>query len=535
MSGGRIYLYDTTLRDGAQTQGVTFTVGDKLKVARMLDLLGIDYIEGGWPGANPTDDAFFGEQRPALGRAKLCAFGMTRRAGRSAANDPGLRALLQARSDVITLVGKSSARQAEGALGVTRTENLAMIRESIAEAKRHVPEVMFDAEHFFDAFKEDPDYALACLAAALEGGADWLVLCDTNGGTLPFEVEEMVARVRARFPEAKLGIHAHNDTGNAIANSLAAVRAGCTQIQGTLNGLGERCGNADLVALIPTLVFKLGFDVGIPPENIRHLTHLSRTFDELLNRVPNRHAPYVGASAFAHKGGLHASAVLKDPSFYEHIDPELVGNTRDILVSDQAGRSSLRRRFEEMGIHIEVDEEQTRRILQLVKAREAEGYSYDGASASFELLVRRELGQVPQYFDVLRFRVIDERRYNARGELIHVSEATVKLRVGSREYHEVADGHGPVNAIDRALRKALVEVYPPLARMRLVDYRVRILSPERGTAAITRVMIESEDDRGNVWQTVGVSENIIVASYHALHDAITWKLLREGMPAADGP
>lgn len=534
MTGKRIFLYDTTLRDGAQTQGVTFTVGDKLKVARMLDSLGVDYVEGGWPGANPTDDQFFGEKRPRLSRSKLCAFGMTRRAGRSAANDPGLRALFDVRPDVVTLVGKSSARQAEGALGVTRSENLDMIRESIAEAKRHVPEVMFDAEHFFDAFKADPDYALACLEAALGGGADWLVLCDTNGGTLPFEIEEIVGRVRERFPEARLGIHAHNDTGNAIANSLAAVRAGCTQIQGTLNGLGERCGNADLVALIPTLVFKMGLDVGIPPENIRHLTHLSRTFDELLNRVPNRHAPYVGASAFAHKGGLHASAVLKDPSFYEHIDPDLVGNSRDILVSDQAGRSNLLRRFEEMGIHLDIDEHQTRRILDLVKTREAQGFSYDGASASFELLVRRELGQVPDYFDVVRFRVIDERRYNARGELVHVSEATLKVRIGTREFHEVADGDGPVNAIDRALRKALVEVYPVLADMRLVDYKVRILTPERGTAAVIRVMIESEDSQGRLWQTVGVSENIIVASYNALHDAITWKLLAEGAEAPDG-
>ncbi|GBD41033.1 (R)-citramalate synthase [bacterium HR39] len=534
MTGKRIFLYDTTLRDGAQTQGVTFTVGDKLKVARMLDSLGVDYVEGGWPGANPTDDQFFGEKRPRLSRSKLCAFGMTRRAGRSAANDPGLRALFDVRPDVVTLVGKSSARQAEGALGVTRSENLDMIRESIAEAKRHVPEVMFDAEHFFDAFKADPDYALACLEAALGGGADWLVLCDTNGGTLPFEIEEIVGRVRERFPEARLGIHAHNDTGNAIANSLAAVRAGCTQIQGTLNGLGERCGNADLVALIPTLVFKMGLDVGIPPENIRHLTHLSRTFDELLNRVPNRHAPYVGASAFAHKGGLHASAVLKDPSFYEHIDPDLVGNSRDILVSDQAGRSNLLRRFEEMGIHLDIDEYQTRRILDLVKTREAQGFSYDGASASFELLVRRELGQVPDYFDVVRFRVINERRYNARGELVHVSEATLKVRIGTREFHEVADGDGPVNAIDRALRKALVEVYPVLADMRLVDYKVRILTPERGTAAVIRVMIESEDSQGRLWQTVGVSENIIVASYNALHDAITWKLLAEGAQAPDG-
>jgi 2-isopropylmalate synthase len=533
MSGERIWLYDTTLRDGAQTQGVTFSVADKRRIAAELDRLGIDYIEGGWPGANPTDDAFFAAP-PKLSRSRLAAFGMTRRAGRSAANDPGLAALFRSGVDVLTVVGKSSARQAEGALGVDRAENLRMIADSIAEAKRHVGEVMFDAEHFFDGFREDAAYALACLEAALEAGADWLVLCDTNGGTLPHEVEAVVARVADRLPKARLGIHAHNDTENAVANSLAAVRAGCRQVQGTLNGLGERCGNANLVSLIPTLAFKMGYDIGIPEDNIRHLTHLSRTFDEWLNRTPNRHAAYVGASAFAHKGGLHASAVLKDPSFYEHIDPERVGNTRDILISDQAGRSNLLRRFEEMGIHLEVTDEQVRRILEVVKRNEAQGFSYDAASASFELLVRRELGQVPDYFEVVRFKVVDERRYNAKGEPVQESEATVKIRVGHTHYHEVADGNGPVNAIDTALRKALVKVYPSLAHMRLVDYKVRILSPEAGTAAVTRVIIDSEDDEGRVWQTVGVSGNIIVASWNALNDAIIWKLMVDGAVPPNG-
>ncbi|GBD43002.1 (R)-citramalate synthase [bacterium HR40] len=533
MRGERIYLYDTTLRDGGQTQGVTFSVADKRRVAAELDLLGIDYIEGGWPGANPTDDAFFASP-PRLVHARLAAFGMTRRAGRSAANDPGLAALFRSGAQVITLVGKSSARQAEGALGVSRDENLRMIAESIREAKRHVAEVMFDAEHFFDGYFQDPEYAVAALVAAHEAGADWLVLCDTNGGTLPHQVESVVAAVIGRLPQAKFGIHAHNDTENAVANSLAAVRAGCRQIQGTINGLGERCGNANLVSLIPTLAFKLGYDLGIPHANISRLTHLSRTFDELLNRTPNRHAAYVGAAAFAHKGGLHASAVLKDPSFYEHIDPALVGNSRDILVSDQAGRSNLLQRFAEMGIHLEVTDEQVRHILEVVKRNESQGFSYDAASASFELLVRRELGRLPEYFEAVRFRVIDERRFNARGELVNVSEATVKLRVGSREYHEVAEGNGPVNAIDTALRKALARVYPSLGHMRLVDYKVRILTPEAGTAALTRVIIESEDDEGRVWQTVGVSGNIIVASYNALHDAITWKLLVDGVRPPDG-
>ncbi|MEK0081626.1 citramalate synthase [Benzoatithermus flavus] len=519
----RIWLYDTTLRDGAQTQGVDFGAADKLRIAKELDDLGIDYIEGGWPGANPTDEAFFASP-PTLRRARLCAFGMTRRSGRSAANDPGLVTLFQARTPVITLVGKSSARQAEGALGVTREENLAMIADSIREALRHAEEAMFDAEHFFDGFKDDPGYALACLEAALEAGARWIVLCDTNGGTLPHEVETIVAKVAQRIPGERLGIHTHNDTENAVANSLAAVRAGARQIQGTLNGLGERCGNANLVSLIPTLKLKLGYEIGVTDEALRHLTHLSRTFDERLNRTPNRHAAYVGASAFAHKAGLHASAVAKSPCFYEHIDPALVGNSRDILVSDQAGRSNLLFRFAEMGLDVDPDPEQTAELLAVIKDREARGWAYDGATASFELLVRSTLGQVPHYFDLVSFRVIDERRFNARGELVTTSEATIKVAVGGRNYYTVADGNGPVNALDHALRQALAETYPTLETMQLVDYKVRILTPEKGTAAVTRVIIESGDAEGRVWQTVGVSGNIIDASYNALHDAIIWKL-----------
>ncbi len=530
MSGERIYLYDTTLRDGAQTQGVSFSAEDKRRIARDLDGLGIDYVEGGWPGANPTDDAFFRDP-PRLEHARLCAFGMTRRSGRSAANDPGLVTILASGAEVMTLVGKSSARQAEGALGVDRDENLRMIADSIAEACRRVPEVMFDAEHFFDGFKQDEGYALACLAAAFEAGARWLVLCDTNGGTLPHEIERIVGRVAARFPPERLGIHTHNDTENAVANTLAAVRAGCRQVQGTLNGLGERCGTANLVSLIPTLVLKMGYETGVSAEAMARLTQISRTFDEQLNRIPDRHAAYVGASAFAHKGGLHAAAVLRDPSFYEHIDPALVGNSRDILVSDQAGRSNLMRRFEEMGLEIAIPPEQVKELLATIKEREARGYSYDGASASFELLVRRVLGQIPDYFDLLSFRVIDERRFNARGELITISEATIKLEVGSQRFYTVADGNGPVNALDHALREALSPTYPGLEHMQLVDYKVRILTPEAGTAAVTRVMIESADDQGRVWQTMGVSGNIIDASYNALHDAITYKLFVDGASA----
>ena len=526
----RIFLYDTTLRDGAQTQGIDFSVADKRRIAAELDRLGVDYVEGGWPGANPTDEAFFAEP-PALAHARLCAFGMTRRAGRSAANDPGLVALFQARTPVITLVGKSSARQAEGALGVSRAENLAMIADSIRESRRHAEEVMYDAEHFFDGWREDAGYTLACLEAAHEAGARWIVLCDTNGGALPHEVEAIVARVAGRIPGERMGIHTHNDTENAVANSLAAIRAGARQVQGTLNGLGERCGNANLVSLIPTLKLKLGYEVGVTDEALRRLTHLSRTFDEQLNRTPNRHAAYVGASAFAHKAGLHASAVAKNPSFYEHVDPALVGNSRDVLVSDQAGRSNLLFRFAEMGLDIDPDPQETRELLTALKEREARGFAYDGATASFELLVRRTLREVPDYFDLLSFRVIDERRFNANGQLVTTSEATIKIAVGQQKFYTVADGNGPVNALDHALRQALAETYPSLGEMQLIDYKVRILAPEQGTAAVTRVVIESSDAAGRVWQTVGVSGNIIDASYNALHDAITYKLFVDGARA----
>lgn len=530
MTAERIWLYDTTLRDGAQTQGIDFSVTDKRRIALELDRLGIDYVEGGWPGANPTDERFFAEP-PVLARAKLCAFGMTRRAGRSAANDPGLVAILQAGTAVVTLVGKSSARHAEGALGVSRDENLAMIADSFREARRHAGEVMFDAEHFFDGMREDEGYTLAALGAALEGGADWLVLCDTNGGALPHEVEAVTAKVVSRFPRARIGIHTHNDTENAVANSLAAVRAGARQVQGTLNGLGERCGNANLVSLIPTLMLKMGFATGVSDDGLRHLTQLSRGFDEALNRSPNRHAAYVGASAFAHKAGLHASAVARDPSYYEHLDPALVGNARDVLVSDQAGRANLLSRFKEMGLDVVPDAEQTQAILNEIKERESQGFSFDGAPASFELLVRRAVGDVPAYFDLVTFRVLDERRVDAKGQHSTLSEATMKIRVGERGVLTVAEGNGPVNALDGALRAALAEIYPSLARMHLSDFKVRILTPEAGTAAVTRVVIESADDEGRVWQTVGVSGNIIDASWNALHEAVTWKLLVDGVPA----
>jgi 2-isopropylmalate synthase len=517
----RIYLYDTTLRDGGQTQGVDFSIADKVAIAEMLDQLGIDYVEGGWPGANPTDDGFFGAP-PTLRHARLAAFGMTRRPGRSAANDPGLAALFDAKTEVITLVGKSAPRQVE-LLGAGLDENLRMIEDSIAEAGRHAAEVMFDAEHFFDGYAADPGYAEACLKAAA-GGARWLVLCDTNGGRLPHEIARTVERVARVIPPERLGIHTHNDTENAVANSLAAIQAGCRQVQGTLNGLGERCGNANLVALIPTLMLKLGYATGVDEAGLRHLTELSRALDERLNRTPDRHAAYVGASAFTHKAGLHASAVVKDPSSYEHIQPEVVGNQRHIVVSDQAGRASLIKRLEEIDLEAPPGEAEIRALLREVKEREANGYAYEGADASFELLARRTLGQVPDYFRLQSFRIIDERRFNARNELITLSEATIKVEVGGSTRMIVAEGNGPVHALDTALRQALSATYPALEHMHLADYKVRILTPEAGTAAVTRVIIESADDLGRRWSTVGVSTNVIDASYNALHDSITYKL-----------
>jgi len=536
----RVYLYDTTLRDGAQTSGVDFGVADKIAIARELDALGIDYVEGGWPGANPTDDAFFADA-PALSRATFTAFGMTRRPGRSAANDPGLSALLNSGARAVCIVGKSWDFHVDVALGIGRDENLEIIADSVRAIADRGLEPLFDAEHFFDGYKANPTYALACARTAYEAGARWVVLCDTNGGTLPDEVERIVAAVAAVIPGDRLGIHTHNDTENAVANSLAAVRAGARMIQGTLNGLGERCGNANLVSLLPTLVLKMGYQTGVTRDGLKRLVHASRLLDERLNRAPNRHQPYVGDSAFAHKGGLHVSAVEKDPTSYEHVDPALVGNRRHILVSDQAGRSNVLARLRDVGIEVAGSDPRIGRLVETVKQREFEGYAYDGAEASFELLARRALGEAPDYFRLVSFRVLDERRWNARGDLITLSEATIKAEIAGtppgQAVMTVAEGNGPVNALDQALRKALIPAYPELEGMRLTDYKVRILTPNDGTKAVTRVMIESADRAGRRWTTVGVSANVIDASYNALFDAITYCLLKAGAatkaPAAE--
>ena len=532
MAKERLYIFDTTLRDGAQTSGVDFSVEDKRAIAEALDRLGVDYIEGGWPGANPTDTSFF-ENPPNLKHAIFTAFGMTKRPGRSADNDPGLAAVLGAPVGAVCLVGKTWDYHVDVALGIEQSENVAMIGESIAASIAKGHEALFDAEHFFDGYKANPDFALACLQSALDAGARWIVLCDTNGGALPHEIARIVAEVAKRIPGDRLGIHCHNDTGNAIAGSLAAVRAGVRHIQGSLNGLGERCGNADLVALIPTLSLKPGFaenfETGIDAHGLRQLTATSHLLDELLNRAPARQAPYVGASAFAHKGGLHVSAVLKNPRTYEHIEPELVGNSRQVLVSNQAGRSNILARLAEIGIEIDAKHAMVDRLLEEVKQREFEGYAYDGAEASFELMARRVMGQVPDYFEVSSFRVMVERRHNARGELITVSEATVKMSVDGREIMSVAEGNGPVNALDNALRKDIGRFAANIADLDLVDFKVRIL--DGGTGAVTRVLIESADGQGGRWFTVGVSPNIVDASFQALLDSITYKLFKDGAKA----
>ncbi|MBS7541322.1 citramalate synthase [Ancylobacter lacus] len=523
----RLHLFDTTLRDGQQMNGVDFTLADKLRLIELMGRLGLDYIEAGYPGANPSDTALFAERRASA--ARITAFGMTRRPGRSAANDPGLAALLEAQADAVCLVAKASAYQVRVALETTEEENLAAIRDSVAAARARGREVLVDCEHFFDGYKERADYALACARTAFEAGARWVVLCDTNGGTLPEEVERIVRAVTQVVPGEHLGIHAHDDTGQAVANSLAAVRAGARQIQGTLNGLGERCGNANLCSLIPTLLLKpayAGFETGVRPERLAEITSVSRALDEILNRAPDRHAPYVGDSAFATKAGIHASAILKDPATYEHVPPESVGNRRRVMVSDQAGRSNVLAELDRLGIEVRRDDPRLARLLDEVKTREAAGYAYEAADASFALLARRVLGHVPDYFQVERFSVSVERRYNVRGEQVTVAEAIVKVRIGEEVTISAAEGNGPVNALDLALRKDLGKYQPLIGDLKLTDYRVRIL--DGGTEAITRVLLESSDRSGARWTTVGVSTNIIDASFQALLDSIVWKLVKEG-------
>jgi len=527
MTREKITLFDTTLRDGQQTPGIDFSVEDKIAIATMLDEFGFDYIEGGYPGANPTDTTFFSRKRTQ--KAGFVAFGMTKRAGVSASNDPGLSQLIQSKADAVCLVAKSWDYHVKVALGCTNEENLESIRDSVQAVVASGKLSMVDCEHFFDGYKANPDYALACAKEAYDAGARWVVLCDTNGGTQPPEIREIVSAVIASgIPGSSLGIHAHNDTGQAVANSLAAVEAGVRQIQGTLNGIGERCGNADLVTIIPTLCLKetyaSRFETSIDREKLVGLTRLSRAFDELLNRSPNHQSPYVGGSAFATKAGIHASALLKDPKTYEHVEPESVGNFRKVMVSDQGGKANFLNELKRRGIRVAKDDPKLDTLISVVKEREASGYAYEGADASFELLALKTLGTVPDFFAVESFRVMVERRFDSHGRLKTVSEAVVKVLVDGETVMSVAEGDGPVNALDIALRKDLGKYQAEILDLELADYKVRILNG--GTEAITRVLIESTDATGARWWTVGVSENIIDASFQALMDSIVYKLMK---------
>lgn len=536
MTKTRLSLFDTTLRDGQQTQGVDFSASDKAKIAMALDQLGIDYVEGGWPGANPTDSDFFATC-PPLKTSTFTAFGMTKRSGRSAANDDVLAEVINAGTSAVCLVGKSHDFHVEKALGIPLDENLANMKESFQHLKSLGREALYDAEHFFDGYKSNPAYALSALDAAMEGGVRWIVLCDTNGGTLPGEIAEITRVVADRFGGQNVGIHTHNDTETAVAGSLAAVDAGARQIQGTLNGLGERCGNANLVSIIPTLLLKPEFsdrfEIGVSEEKLTLLRQTSHLLDELLNRQPNRHAAYVGAAAFAHKAGLHASAILKDPSTYEHIPPESVGNKRIVPMSNQAGRSNLIRRLSEAGIEADKDDPRLGRLLAEVKEKEDQGFSYDSAEASFQILAREALDQRRSFFEVERFRVTVERRHNAMNELTTVSEAVVVLDVDGERFISASESidpvsnedQGPVNALWRAMKKDLGKYQDAIDGMELVDFKVRILTG--GTEAVTRVLIESRDREGRRWSTVGVSANIVDASFQALVDSIEYKLTRD--------
>ena len=527
----QVQLYDTTLRDGAQREGISFTVEDKLRIATRLDVFGIDFIEGGWPGANPKDDEFFAKAKSlALSHALLTAFGSTRRPNTRAEDDPNLRALLEAGTKVVTLVGKSWEHHVTQVLETTLGENLRMISESIAYLKSKGKRVFFDAEHFFDGYKANAEYAIDTIKAAAEAGAECIILCDTNGGTVPSEVTTIFATAR-KATDVPLGIHAHNDAELAVANTLAAVQAGATQVQGTINGYGERCGNANLCSIIPALKLKMGIDC-VTEEQLAKLTELAHYVSEIANLALDSHLPYVGASAFAHKAGLHVAAMIKWDESYHHIDPDRVGNQWRTLVSELSGKGGIAYKARERGLELAAEGDQARAILGRVKDMESRGFQYDGAEASFELLVRRAQPDYRPLFELVDFMVVVEKRRRPstlEGEEL-LSEAVVKVKVGGDVIHTAAGGNGPVNALDAALRKALLVFYPSLRAVRLVDYKVRAIEETAGTASRVRVLIESSDGE-HEWRTVGSSTNIIEASWLALADSLEYWLLKKGVIA----
>jgi len=517
-----IKIYDTTLRDGTQAEDFSLSMEDKVRIALKLDDLGIHYIEGGWPGSNPKDVGFFEEiLKYHLKRAKIASFGATHHHGRTAETDPNLKALLSAKTPVATIFGKSWTVHVRDALHTTLERNLELIRDSLAFLRPNVETLFYDAEHFFDGFRDNPEYALVTLGKAIEGGAECLILCDTNGGNLPTTIREAMQVVKDRYPDIPLGIHAHNDTDLAVANSLTAVEMGAVQVQGTINGVGERCGNANLCSIIPNLCLKMGFNC-LEPENLKKLRSISRYILELANVPPNRYQPYVGRSAFAHKGGVHISAVEKNPCTYEHVDPVCIGNKRRVLVSDLSGRATIKRKAEDYGLHLPKDDPVAMQVLEDLKELESQGFQFEAAEASFELLVNKAMGKSKKYFELVGFRVIDQKMSENKTP---VAEATIRVKVGGREEHTAALGRGPVNALDNALRKALEKFYPELKDMELSDYKVRVLPGLAGTEARVRVLIESTDGIDN-WSTVGVSSDIIEASWQALVDSINYKMYK---------
>jgi len=524
-----IEIYDTTLRDGAQAEDVSFSVEDKVRVARKLDALGAHFIEGGWPGANPKDVEFFRAIKASpLKQAHLVAFGSTRRAGNRAQKDPILTSLLAAETRYVTLFGKSWTLHVTDALGISLKKNLELIADSVAFLKSKRRRVFYDAEHFFDGYKADPAYALETLLKAQAAGAERLILCDTNGGTMPWEVKRIVAEI-AREVRVPLGIHAHNDAEMAVANSLIAIQEGALQVQGTINGIGERCGNANLSSIIPNLTLKMTLP-SVTPAQMRNLREVSHFVAEIANLTPNSHQPYVGDSAFAHKGGVHIDAVRKNPLTYEHVLPEVVGNRRRLLISDYAGASSLAAKAEEFHVTLRKKDPKTKELLAALKDLEHQGYQFEGAEGSFELLMRRLLGTHTPSFELMGFRVIVEKR---RADEEPLSEATVMVKVGATVEHTVAVGTGPVNALDHALRNALEKFYPQLREVKLLDYKVRVLAADKGTASRVRVLIESGDDTNN-WGTVGLSENIMEASWQALADSIEYKMIKDRRASPKG-
>lgn len=521
-----IEIYDTTLRDGSQGEGISFSIADKIKIAKRLDAFGIPVIEGGWPGSNPKDIEFFQRIKDVpLSQARIAAFGSTRRAKTAAEEDAVLRQLLEAGTDVVTIFGKSWTLHVAEVLRVTPEQNLAMIRDSVAWLKANGREVIYDAEHFFDGFKADSGYALAAIQAAEEGGADCITLCDTNGGSLPWEIGDIVGVV-LQTVKTRVGIHPHNDSELGVANAIAAVRAGASQVQGTMNGIGERNGNANLTSIMPVLQLKMALSC-LPEARMADLTDMANSINEIANLLPNESQPFVGRNAFAHKAGVHIDAIIKNPTSYEHIAPEKVGNTRRFLLSELSGGATLEAKAREWGVPLEKSSPETRMLLTRLAEMEHEGYVFEESEASFELLVRRSLGGAPRYFDPESFRVIVERRDGTP-----ITEATVKMRIRGQETLTVAEGDGPVNALDGALRKALIPFFPKLHDIRLTDYKVRVVNGAEGTAAKVRVHIESADG-AETWSTIGVSENIVYASWRALLDALEYGLQR-GDWKADG-